>query len=568
MRIADRVRGAAAAASFVAIASALAPAAAQDLVVRVYPRVGLFNELQFRNARADPRPADLRAGEAGRWKPYDADGYLARLDGTLRKQFPYHEWEILTTDPNQNGYRTRKVQLVNPFPTGARGGDCVLEFRNPRGQLQPVSYAGAAVASISSHDCRVDEPIRIASNEALEVRLTYVQAGQKVERAGKVPEDYLVVSLGDSYGSGEGNPDAPRESEWCMEWRELFRCRYRALWMDERCHRSAYAATIRAGLGMINNPQQRGAVTIVSLACSGATIANGILGPYKGVLNLGDFRQNNASLGLQRDGGYLEADKKLPDQLQALRELIDQQDPAGRKTTINALSISIGGNDVSFSDGLKDLLLGGPGNKEKLVAQAADVLRQNVRELRKQLPRVASGLRDVLKGYRVNQVLYTEYPDPTRVSLKPEYCDGVPADGLLGSVFGLGGVTMSKDASAMAYNVVVRGLASIVADASRDHGWKAVDGIVDNPELVGRGWCAEAVPSESGAPKRWFRKWDESRRLQGDEKGTMHPTWELHEWIGRRIQILLDANLRANRQASLDDWIRAAELVLLELDPG
>jgi hypothetical protein len=58
-------------------------------------------------------------------------------------------------------------------------------------------------------------------------------------------KDYFIVSIGDSYGSDQGNPDIEQEVfpgpfgfGWVLQ--------SEALWQDERCHRSANAAP---GLG-------------------------------------------------------------------------------------------------------------------------------------------------------------------------------------------------------------------------------------------------------------------------------------------------------------------------------
>ena len=62
-----------------------------------------------------------------------------------------------------------------------------------------------------------------------------------------VVKDFLIVSIGDSYASGEGNPD---------RWQELTGSDLLGqptdatppVWQDKRCHRSAYAAPAQAAL--------------------------------------------------------------------------------------------------------------------------------------------------------------------------------------------------------------------------------------------------------------------------------------------------------------------------------
>ncbi len=122
--------------------------------------------------------------------------------------------------------------------------------------------------------------------------------------------DLLIIGLGDSFASGEGNPDLPVKFDpklqmdygrlklrWNGEIVDLsgYPTRYsktgdptdlhtdafyeaRAKWWDRECHRSLYSHQLRVALQIaIENPQQ--AVTFISFACSGAEVTQGILAP-------------------------------------------------------------------------------------------------------------------------------------------------------------------------------------------------------------------------------------------------------------------------------------------------
>ncbi len=52
--------------------------------------------------------------------------------------------------------------------------------------------------------------------------------------------DLFIVSIGDSYGSGEGNPDIPQKYD------AYGFVSAGAKWQDKQCHRSAYAGAARA----------------------------------------------------------------------------------------------------------------------------------------------------------------------------------------------------------------------------------------------------------------------------------------------------------------------------------
>jgi len=81
----------------------------------------------------------------------------------------------------------------------------------------------------------------------------------------------LVVSLGDSYASGEGNPRNVRS--WLRQGGALT-----PYWDDGPCRRSVHAAPAQAALAL-ERSSPRSSVTLVHLACSGATVDAGLLGP-------------------------------------------------------------------------------------------------------------------------------------------------------------------------------------------------------------------------------------------------------------------------------------------------
>jgi lysophospholipase L1-like esterase len=130
----------------------------------------------------------------------------------------------------------------------------------------------------------------------------------------KGPVGTLVVGLGDSMASGEGNPDKPRSGF------------HRTVWQDVRCDRSnrSFQARVARDLGA-SDPKKP--VTFINLACSGASIEHGLLGPYAGI--------NPPSGG-----------SDLPAQVDEARRLA-----AGRK--VDVVLITAGVNDLRFGDVLK-----------------------------------------------------------------------------------------------------------------------------------------------------------------------------------------------------------------------
>ncbi len=95
-------------------------------------------------------------------------------------------------------------------------------------------------------------------------------AGEVVHAEPVDVQDQLILVLGDSIPSGEGNPDATTVTDPSTypEGR----------WIDEACHRSLRSGYAQAAVRM-ERDDPHSSVTLVHLACSGATTRNGLLGP-------------------------------------------------------------------------------------------------------------------------------------------------------------------------------------------------------------------------------------------------------------------------------------------------
>lgn len=115
--------------------------------------------------------------------------------------------------------------------------------------------------------------------------------------ANTLVKDRLVLGLGDSYASGEGNPDSPTiidESKLNRlaganqdiystgRWTKVEKnwVKKDADWFDRQCHRSLLSQHVLAAQRLATaNPHE--SVTLIPLACSGAEILDGILTPQK-----------------------------------------------------------------------------------------------------------------------------------------------------------------------------------------------------------------------------------------------------------------------------------------------
>ena len=94
-----------------------------------------------------------------------------------------------------------------------------------------------------------------------------------------VVKDLLIVSMGDSYASGEGNPDVPQVMQKIpgLPVGTLYDApKAGPVWTDIWCHRSKYAGHAQAALEL-ERAAPRSSVTFVSVACSGASVREGLL---------------------------------------------------------------------------------------------------------------------------------------------------------------------------------------------------------------------------------------------------------------------------------------------------
>ncbi len=173
--------------------------------------------------------------------------------------------------------------------------------------------------------------------------------------------DLLIVGLGDSFASAEGNPNMPVEFSTDQRSQNLYPKRMKndasgsAQWSDTLCHRSLYSHQLRAGLQIaLENPQA--AVTFLGYACSGASIEKGILGPQEYVERL-------ATVG-NKDGDttsrFISGGNKDAQLYWLLRELCSvkpKQDDGlwtcpdkQYRRTVDYVFLSIGGNDIGFAN--------------------------------------------------------------------------------------------------------------------------------------------------------------------------------------------------------------------------
>ena len=386
---------------------------------------------------------------------YEPDGPLE----AARDRYPI-DFEASDSEPcDTSRERTWLIDGVAATGDAADIGPCTLTYQFPAEGV---------------HDVTLE--VRDASDTLL---------GTKTEQV--VVQDWLIVSIGDSVASGEGNPDIATIGPTPETWQ------------DQQCHRTAIAGPAEAA-ALLERADPKTSVTFIHLACSGATIASGLIGPYTGV----------------------EEGVALPPQLDDLEVYT-----AGRE--IDAITVSIGANDVRFSELVKMCLKQADCSRDQ-PGKAAHLFGQKV----SRLPGWYADLQNGFLGRQVDpsRVFITQYFDPLRDDAR-NVC---PSGTVLGDVPVVGSAPLSwkithEEASWASTMMLVR-LDSEVRNAATSYGWNFVGGIQD--PYRAHGYCAFS---------RWVVKFSDSMVFQGDPNGALHPNAPGHELYGNRIADELTADL-------------------------
>lgn len=280
-----------------------------------------------------------------------------------------------------------------------------------------------------------------------------------------VVKDVLVVSIGDSYASGEGNPVTNgvyflKSAQWAYSPDPAMKLQ------NAKGHRSTLSAPAQFALALErSDPHQ--AVTFVSVANSGARMDKGLLGSMS---------------------SNVDSDYTLPAQIDQVRKLIGTR-------SIDVLTVSIGGNDIGFSSRLKELasnsLLGNVTQGEIRNSVDADLAA---------LPQKYAALDRAIDGLNPGKVLITEYPDITG-NQKGQY---VP-------IRLVGVSAISKENVQFADEAILQPLNRSIETAATANGWISVD------------YADQFRTHGYSSTKSWVRSFGESMRIESSAIGAFHP---------------------------------------------
>jgi len=405
------------------------------------------------------------------------------------------------------------------------------DYVNPRNHRVIATVAGVEESGL---DCewRVDDkPVRTASTLCSEPVLLNVPypGGAKAEvlLGGQViastlvqVQDLLIVGIGDSFASGEGNPDMPvrfsreRSADYSDisknpalagfparigEWRDIGDQTFdkqSARWIDQACHRSLYSHQLRAALQLaIEDPHR--AVTYLGYACSGAETTFGLFLRFKGsewVPTPPDQPQISA---IARDQcganapepmflaeAYAEGGK-LPE----LRQITLLKCKPENARRIDLVLVSIGGNDIGFAGMVANAVLADGSTIKKLGGWFGNVLE--VREARQALQKLDERYKSLNRA--LHYILHVPWSEADRVILTAYPPLAVLEDGKAVCPDGNAGMTVLPDFSLSSERASRGGAAAeqlheIMRSSARAHNWSFVE--AHRRQFAGRGICA------------------------------------------------------------------------------
>lgn len=330
--------------------------------------------------------------------------------------------------------------------------------------------------------------------------------------------DLLIAGMGDSFASGEGNPNQPVAFAEQRRFRNMYPERKQndaggsAVWTDELCHRSLYGQQLRAALQIaVENPQAT--VTFLDYSCSGASVAEGILGPQTYVERVANG-DSNAQLAARPVAGG-EKDSQL---YRLMRELCLEKPeirhgipncPGNRfRRSIDFLFLSVGGNDIGFSN-----IVAWASLRESASAAIASFFGATVsakefsRRMRDILPDAYARLSAVLEAtlpitsaddgvFDPSRIILTAYPDLV-TNEAGEICEAAPNEGddedryaANQSLDMFSSWLTARESRLKAVREQFAILHKRMRDLAGDHGWTFAGQAYADRMFEGHGFCA------------------------------------------------------------------------------
>ncbi len=388
-------------------------------------RFRLFREERdFQIHAAAESNQSILAAEQAFEQQSDGRGWARNAVNRLCIDLGGHVSEPCTRDNVKESYLTPTEHPVTVRLTGAVpvGAVCAWSFDDgdsPRGTTQ---------------DCTEPIDFRARYGHATSATVDVTSGGDATQRltAQIKVRDILIAGLGDSIASGEGNPDraVPLSDEgFCFRsyfggaGREFYRpsragykggraCgtsgslqswqQFGALWMNAACHRSLYSYQTRAALALaVRYPHI--AVTYLPLACTGASIPEGVLGSQRA-------RECLTAKSSAKCQGTVNG------QIAQLREALAAARHRQPERKLDLVLMTIGANDINFS-GLVSEVVVDAATERALFKRGGLIgsLHGSRSSLERDLPQAFARLRAALTPLLDNdlsRVVFVSYANP------------------------------------------------------------------------------------------------------------------------------------------------------------
>ena len=364
------------------------------------------------------------------------------------------------------------------------------------------------------------EQVRLTVPYPEGAKVTVEIGGREVAHDELVVNDVLVVGMGDSFGSGEGNPDVPvrfsreRVASYGKRsdkadltgyparvgaWKAIGDAAFieeNPRWGDQACHRSLYSHQLRAALQLaIEDPHR--AVTYVGVACSGAEVTYGLFLRYTGnewVPNPPDLSQISA-VATAQCGAHEAPLQDLPEAYHidgAIPELkgglvLRKCDPLNARK-IDLLMLSVGGNDVGFARLLANAVLADRSMLRKLGGWIGQV--HGLNEASAQLDALILRFKSLNRA--IHYILHIPWEESDRVLLTAYPGLALLGDGSEVCPDGRAGMEVLSDFKLSEAKVkvgtwIADKLNRAMEEAADEYHWSFVD--AHRREFLGRGIC-------------------------------------------------------------------------------
>ena len=446
-------------------------------------------------------------------------------EGWARDSFRNTCWR---SDTNESGPCGPVADYVNPkhHHVILQVGAIDRPWADCQWTIQPVGSSTAQGPTNQTSRCDEAVGVEIPYPDGADVALS-IDGAPAAFTTVKVT-DLFIVGLGDSFGSGEGNPDEPvtlsrdRDASYGISpagipldgyptrigaWEQVGDRTFLdngPRWWGQACHRSLYSYQLRAALEIALEDPHR-AVTFLSFACAGAEATYGLLIQYRGTEWAPDQpdKPQVSSAARAQCGGAPVVEENYPTafslngQIPELDNIFIAKCPREMARRIDLVLLSVGGNDVGFASLVANAVLNDNGLLRSLGGWMGKIYDREKGE--KQLPELELRYKAINRALHGN--LHVPWSESDRVVLTSYPVMSLLEDGHTVCPDGQAGMSvypefhLSEEKSREG-EVAAEALDRTMRKAAKSFGWTYVDG--HRQAFAGHGLCAGSNRAEAG----------------------------------------------------------------------